>query len=187
MGIRRKTPKGERFKVLVVDDESSSRDLLKVALAEKGYETQVAPTAREALQRIDRDRPDLVLTDLKMPGLDGMELMRRIRDQSPDTLVILMTGYASLDSAIAAIREGAYDYLTKPFRLEELYIAVKNATDRISLIRENKKLIDQLKNVYREEKGKPTGKSIGSNETSQDLLQALQKQLYQIYTRTGRN
>lgn len=175
----------EPIQILVVDDENGPQEVLKISLARKGFQVQVAKSGREACQMFDSEHFDLVLTDLKMPGMSGIELLRQIRERSPETIVIFMTGYASLDSAIEAVREGAYDYLTKPFRIEELYIAVKNAVERIKLIRENKKLFHELKAVHQKMKEDPAQENPGAENRNLEILQALQRQLLQIYTRTG--
>lgn len=171
-------------KILVVDDERGPRDLLETALSEKGFSVKVAKSGKQALQLIDAQSYDLVLSDLKMPDMSGLDLLRKIRERSPETLVILITGYATLDSAIDAIREGAYDYLTKPFQIDELYIVVQNATERIRLIKENKQLLEKLKGAtQRLKEGGRVGEAPEEEEKNVELLQALQRQLYQIYTR----
>jgi DNA-binding NtrC family response regulator len=175
----------ESIQILVVDDENGPQEVLKIALASKGFQVKVAKSGDQACQMFDGERFDLVLTDLKMPGMSGIELLRQIRERSPETIVIFMTGYASLDSAIEAVREGAYDYLTKPFRIEELYIAVKNAVERIKLIRENKKLFHELEAVHQKMKEDPAQENPGAENRNLEILQALQRQLLQIYTRTG--
>lgn len=178
-------PGQESIQILVVDDEDGPQEVLRIALASRGFQVKVAKNGRQACQMFDSEHFDLVLTDLKMPGMGGIELLRQIRERSPETIVIFMTGYASLDSAIEAVREGAYDYLTKPFRIEELYIAVKNAVERIKLIKENKKLFDELKVVHQKMKEIPPDENLGEENRNLELLQALQRQLLQIYTRTG--
>lgn len=178
-------PGQESIQILVVDDEDGPQEVLRIALASRGFQVKVAKNGRQACQMFDAEHFDLVLTDLKMPGMGGIELLRQIRERSPETIVIFMTGYASLDSAIEAVREGAYDYLTKPFRIEELYIAVKNAVERIKLIKENKKLFDELKMVHQKMKENPPDENLGGENRNLELLQALQRQLLQIYTRTG--
>lgn len=172
--------------ILVVDDESSPRELLRSALSEEGFKVKTAKSGEEACQCFDEKYFDLVLTDLKMPGLNGIHLLKKIKARSPETLVILITGYASLRSAIEAIREGAYDYLTKPFQLEELYIVVKNAVERIKLIRENNKLLDELKKLQEDiaQKMRSSTTHIIDPTTSLDLIQALRHQLLKVYSRT---
>jgi len=178
-------PTEESIRILVVDDEDGPQEVLRIALASRGFQVKIAKNGDQACQMFDEEHFDLVLTDLKMPGMSGIDLLRQIRERAPETIVIFMTGYASLDSAIEAVREGAYDYLAKPFRIEELYIAVKNATERIRLIKENKKLFDELKAAYQRIQGDPTQGNAGEASKNLELLQALQLQLVQIYTRTG--
>ncbi len=190
---KKKVPaeQAQAIHILVVDDESSPRELLRTALSEEGFQIKTAKSGEEACQyidkkNIDKKKFDLVLTDLKMPGLSGIHLLKKIKERSPETLVILITGFASLRSAIEAIREGAYDYLTKPFQLDELYIVVRNAVERIKLIRENNKLLDELKKFHEdvaEEKGPNQIKTIDPT-TSLDLIQALRQQLLKVYSRT---
>jgi YesN/AraC family two-component response regulator len=98
----------------------------------------------EALALLEKKSYSLIITDLVMPEADGLTVLRAARQRDPATLVVIMTGYASLDSAIGAIREGAYDYLCKPFKLQEIEIAVNNATQLINLHRENQKLLQRL-------------------------------------------
>ncbi len=189
---RIKMPTQESIRILVVDDEDGPQEALRTALASKGFQVAVAKSGHEACQMFDGETGtfDLVLSDMKMPGMTGIDLLHRIREKSPETLVIFITGYASLDSAIEAIREGAYDYLTKPFQIEELYIVVKNAVDRIRLIKENKRLFMELKAVC--EKGLADSRRGGDPQKWEEeatknveLLQVLQNQLLKIYTRTG--
>ncbi|MBI3803060.1 MAG: sigma-54-dependent Fis family transcriptional regulator [Nitrospirae bacterium] len=173
----------EPIQILVVDDENGPQEVLRIALSSRGFQVKIAKSGNQACQMFDTEHFDLVLTDLRMPGMSGIDLLRTIRERSPETIVIFITGYASLDSAIEAVREGAYDYLTKPFRIEELYIAVKNATERIKLIKENKKLFEELKTAYQTMEGGPG--DINGESKNLELLQSLQLQLLQIYTRTG--
>lgn len=182
---KQKVPVLPPVRILVVDDESGPRELLRSALTEKGFFVKTAKSGEEACQLFDDSPFDLVLTDLKMPGLSGMHLLKEIKTRAPETLVILITGYSSLRSAIEAIREGAYDYLTKPYQLDELYIAVKNATERIKLIKENNALLDELKKMH-EKAIKKVTKNLDENSdhiTSLDLIQALREKLLKVYAR----
>ena len=104
--------------LLLVDDEAIAREGLQMTLANEGYRLIPAATAAEALNALQSMTVDLVLTDLKMPGIDGLELLRRCRELYPDVRVIMITGYATVESAIAALKDGAFDYLTKPYNIE---------------------------------------------------------------------
>jgi DNA-binding NtrC family response regulator len=100
---------------LVVDDERGMCEFLRFLLQEEGYEVDVAHSGAQALTRVQESKFHLILVDIKMPGLDGLEMLRKLREADEDTVVIVMTGYSSLDSAIKAIKYDASDYLTKPF------------------------------------------------------------------------
>ena len=105
---------------MIVDDENVVRDSLGKWFEEEGYSVDTANSAREALLKLPRQRWDLALLDIKMPGMDGLELHRKIREVDPDIIVIIMTGYASVDTAVQALKDGAYDYIMKPFDPDDL-------------------------------------------------------------------
>jgi two-component system response regulator HydG len=130
--------------VLVVDDEKVVRDSLARWLSEEGYATATSASAAEALRLLQGRRWDLVLLDIKMPGMDGMELQRRLRDIDPLALVIIMTGYASVETAVAAMKHGAFDYITKPFDPDELSVLVRRALEHRKLKLDNARLHEQL-------------------------------------------
>lgn len=186
---KKKVPAQSSIRILVVDDEAGPRELLSCALSDKGFLVESAKNVEAACQLLDEKTFDLVLTDLKMPGLGGLVLLKEVKTRSPETLVILITGYASLRSAIEAIREGAYDYLTKPFQLDQLYIVVKNAVERIKLIKENNALLDSLKMIHEKgaHKTAATPMKNADHTTSLDLIQALRQQLLKVYARTDQN
>lgn len=134
--------------VLIVDDDRRMRSVLKSLLLEEGHEVDSCADGLEAISRCADTAFDLVITDLMMPGAGGMEVLKACRKGHPDTLVVLITGFASLETAIEAIREGAYDYITKPFKMEEMKIVVRNAGEQIRLLRENRRLIAELHEAY---------------------------------------
>jgi len=140
----------ELLKVLVVDDEAIFRNLLGKTLSKEGYDVDTASDGLEAIELIGRIDYAVILTDLMMPGAGGMEVLRAAKVKDPDAAVILITGYASLDSALAAIREGAYDFITKPFQLEEIRLTVQNASEKRRLVLENMVLMENLKMAYRQ-------------------------------------
>ncbi len=123
--------------ILVVDDKASLRDSVGLTLQRAGFTPVAAQDGPDALSRIARKRPDAVVSDLKMPGMDGVELLARIRELDEDLPVILMTAYGSIQTAVEAMRLGAYTYLTKPFEGDELIVAVKRALEHAKLKREN--------------------------------------------------
>ena len=138
------------FKILIVDDDTNLLSVLKNIFADEGYEVEVCSNGLEAIQRYQEQPFDLVITDIMMPGASGLDVLKSLRELSPTVLVILITGFASLETAIKAIRDGAYDYITKPFKLEEIKIVVKNAFDRVRLVRENHKLLHKLQEAYKQ-------------------------------------
>jgi DNA-binding response OmpR family regulator len=140
----------EILQVLIVDDDDSVRKVLTDIVAAAGHKVHPSSDGSEAVELIRRQPFDLVITDLMMPGADGMEVLRAARRNQPEALVIIITGHASLQTAIEAVREGAYDYIRKPSKLEEIELASKNAGERIRLLRENKRLLSQLQEAYRQ-------------------------------------
>jgi len=130
--------------ILIAEDDPSLAGVLAEFLREKGHHVDLAPNGGEALALLGVQTYSLVITDLVMPMADGLTVLRAARQRDPGTLVVIMTGYASLDSAIGAIKEGAYDYLCKPFKLQEIEIAVTNASRLINLHRENEILLHKL-------------------------------------------
>jgi len=137
--------------VLVVDDEGAQREILRTILTSEGYRVDTAGSAAEALAKSGKTRFDLVLTDLRMPGADGLSLVGQLTREDPPTLVILMTAYGSMDSAEQAVEQGAFDYLTKPLDREELLLTVRRAFERVRLIQENRLLRQQLEERFRVE------------------------------------
>ncbi len=127
-------------RILVLDDEENMRETLSEFLGMSGYEVDVAPDGSSGIEQLGRQDYDLVLTDLKMPGMDGIALTEWMRETHPDVPVILMTGYATVDTTIRALRLGASDYVLKPFTLDEMQHAVSNCLERRRLQRRNTEL-----------------------------------------------
>jgi DNA-binding NtrC family response regulator len=138
------------IKLLIVDDEKASRDVLEGLLCREERIVKTAADGLEAKALLSRDPFDLIVTDLNMPGMDGMALLRYVRASLPQALVIMVTGYATLDSTITAIEEGAYDYITKPFKLAAMELLVGNACEKIILVREKHALIDEIGRMHQE-------------------------------------
>ncbi len=122
-----------RRTILVVDDAAATLEVLQRNLEGAGYSVLTAPAAAPALHILERDRVDLVITDLKMPNVSGLELVRHVRDNLPDTEVMMITGFASVEGAVEALRSGAEDYLAKPFTDDELFAAVARALEKLRL------------------------------------------------------
>ncbi len=132
------------FKILVVDDEESMRDALKQLLKREGYTVDVAENAAEAIKKFKKENHDLVVSDIMMPEIDGIELLKRLKKISQDVIVILITGYASIDSAVQAIKIGAEDYFTKPFKNVEILKVVDRIYKNQSLSRQNELLKQEI-------------------------------------------
>ena len=133
-----------RAHILVVDDEINIRGALVTMLEKKGHQVRGVATAEEGLAQLEAAPAELVITDLRMPGIGGMEFLCRLKDVWPDTEVVVMTAYGSIDTAVEAMRYGAYDYLTKPIDRERFPIVVDKALERHTLTTENKQLRDRL-------------------------------------------
>ena len=140
----------KKISILIVDDEESVRDSLYNWFIEDGYRVECAEHARKALTILESDSFDIILADIKMPGMDGLEMLRRIKLLKPDSIVIVMTAFATVDTAVQALKDGAFDYVTKPFDPDDLSHLIRNATKQISLVEENenlKKKVVSLENV----------------------------------------
>ena len=119
--------------VLVVDDQEPIRETMVITLRREGYETQAAESGEQALEIISRRHFDLVITDLRLAGMDGIRVLKQVKVKSPDTEVVVITGYGTIEGAVDAIKSGAYDYLTKPFQPEELTLVARRALERKDL------------------------------------------------------
>jgi len=136
-------------RVLIVDDEKSMRELLTITLERAGYDVTAADGGEAAIEAIRRDTFDAIITDLRMPKVDGLQVLRAARDLSPDTAVIVVTAVASTETAVEAMKLGAYDYITKPFKLDEVDLIIKNGLERKRLRDENLYLRKQLETQHR--------------------------------------
>ncbi len=138
-----------RFLILVVDDESVQREMLKGFLVKQGYGVDSAEDGRSAREKFRSGSFDLVITDLRMPGMDGLKLLTELRRLDPEVVVVILTAYATVGSAVEAMKEGAYDYLTKPIDLEELLLLVRRVERDVQLRRENRELKEQLREKFK--------------------------------------
>ena len=136
-------------KILVVDDEKSMCEFLEIMLKKDGYEVTSTTSGEKALELLDNNLYSMVLTDVRMPGVNGFEVLRKTKEVSPDTVVIMITAYGSPEGAVTAIKEGAYDYVTKPFRVEEVKLTIKKSLERNNLIRENIRLRQEVEERYK--------------------------------------
>jgi two-component system response regulator PilR (NtrC family) len=135
-------------KILVVDDEQSMREFLDIMLKKEGYKVSLASNGEEVLKYIGKDIFDLVLLDIRMPKMDGITVLRKIKSTSPETVVIMITAYDSSDTAIKAMKEGAYDYIPKPFKIDEIKLIIKNALEKKHLQKENILLKQVVRDRY---------------------------------------
>jgi len=157
-----------KISILIVDDEESVRDSLFNWFLEDGFRVECAENAKKALTILESDQFDIILADIKMPGMDGLEMLRRIKSLKSDAIVIVMTAFATVDTAVKALKDGAYDYVTKPFDPDDLTHLIRNATKQISLTDENetlKKKVVSLENVE---------DLIGESEAMKDMLREVE-------------
>ncbi|MGZ8459886.1 MAG: sigma-54-dependent transcriptional regulator [Candidatus Deferrimicrobiaceae bacterium] len=135
--------------ILIVDDDEAICEVLATYLRPLGYHLRVAHTGNSALAALREESPDVALLDLRLTDMSGQEIHRQIRERHLDTEVIIVTGFASLDSALGAIKSGAFDYIVKPFKLGEIGISVRNALDRIGLKKKNRELTEKVRELTR--------------------------------------
>lgn len=136
---------GDTPRILVVDDEHSMQEFLEIRLRNEGYEVQTAGDFDSASLALDADDFDLLITDMQMPGRDGIDLLRHAKQVQPELVAIVVTAFATAETAIAAMKEGAYDYLTKPFKVDEISLVVEKALEKKLLARENQRLRHELR------------------------------------------
>ncbi len=144
------TSSTQKIDIILADDNDIFRELILTALSNENRKITSCQDGREALEWLQKRPFDLLITDLKMPEIEGIELLKAAKELYPEILVIIVTGFGSLESAIEAIRLGAYDYLQKPFKIEEIQLVVNNACDKIMLRRQNRLLWEQLTTAYEE-------------------------------------
>ena len=151
-------------KILVIDDEASILNTLEILLRGEGFEVVVRTSGRQAMADWDEIDPDIVLTDIRMPGVTGMDVLSTVRERDPEVPVILMTAQASLQSAIEAVNQGAFYYLQKPFSNADLVALCRRAGENRVLKRENVALKKEIRRRDSSRKGRPIGKSRGFTE-----------------------
>jgi DNA-binding NtrC family response regulator len=160
----------EPMKILVVDDEAPIREMLKKGLSQMGgFTIDVAQNGQEAIEKIEKDVFDLILTDLKMPEMDGIELLKTIKGTRPEMMVILMTAYGSIQTAVEAIKIGANDYITKPIDFNELLIHISKAQKESQLLRENQLLRMEVRKKFE------FNNIIGKSRRMQEVFSLIEK------------
>jgi len=135
-------------RVLIVDDELSIREFLEILLVDEGYRVTTAGSGVEALKKINDEDFHLIISDIQMPKLSGIEVLKKVKEVSPATEVIMITAYASAESAIEALKCGAYDYIIKPFKIDEIKLILKKAFEKIALQNENLLLKQELRENF---------------------------------------
>jgi len=138
------------FHILVVDDDEIVREAISSLLSDEGYTVLSARDGIDAITILRVEEMDLVITDLRMPGADGNEVLKYAVKNDPDIVVVILTAYGTLDTALNSIKDGAYDYLTKPFKIQEIILLVEKVFRRAQLIRENRELKKSLRDAYRD-------------------------------------
>ena len=134
--------------MLVADDDGLLREMIREAAELAGAETESARDGADAVEKLAACPFDILVSDLNMPRMDGLELLRHVRAAYPHLLSIIVTGFGSLETAVEAIRLGAYDYIQKPFKLEELGVTIRNAIEKVRIQKENAALIDQMAKLH---------------------------------------
>ncbi len=156
-------------RILVIDDEERNREFLKEFLQVEGFDLETANDGREALEILENMDFDLVLTDLKMPRADGLAVLEGLQRINPQTVAIVFTGYGSIDTAVKAMKLGAYDYITKPLKIEEITIVIQRALEHRKLTLENEMLRRQLKRKYKFDN------IIGDSDNMQEVFRLIEK------------
>lgn len=135
--------------ILVVDDEESIRRILYNELRDRGYVVKTTEDGWKAIDMVKEDGYEVVILDIKLPGIGGMEVLKMVKQNYPETEVVIITGFGTIEQAVQAMKEGAYDYITKPFNIDELGILIEKALERRRLLNENRYLRQELKEKYR--------------------------------------
>ena len=156
-------------KILVVDDEKSLREVLSIMLKRAGYAVTEASDGDEAIGHVNKEIYDLVITDLRMPKADGMDVLKAVKSSSPDTVVLVITAFATSDSAVEAMKQGAYDYLTKPFQVDEVQLIIRNALEKRRLSTENMLLKREMASQS------SFAKIVGQSEAMQKVFDVVKK------------
>ena len=136
------------MKILIIDDERSIRNSLKEILADEGYDVDVAENGAQGCEMVDKEKYSVIFCDIKMPEMDGMEVLDRLAQMGVDSAVIMISGHGDIDTAVECIKRGAFDFIQKPLDLNRILITIKNATEKVSLVKETKIL---KKKVYGQE------------------------------------
>lgn len=174
----------KQVRILIVDDDAAIADVLKDVVAQEGHAARVCHDGLSAVECLRATSHDLLILDLMLPGLDGMEVFRIAKQVNPEVLVIIITGYATLETAITAVKEGAYDFIQKPFKLDAFKIAVGNAVEKVKLNKENRELLRKLQTACEELAALRERKSSGSKLKSINFLTSSMPSVHYHYDET---
>lgn len=163
------------FRILVADDDEIARDVINSILSREGYTVITAKDGLDAIRMLRIEEISLVITDLRMPGADGIEVLKQSARTNPDVAVVILTAYGTLDTTLEAMKEGAYDYLTKPFKGQEIIFVVERAYKRTLLLLENKELVKQLRDTYRDIEVLKTVVDKGSPEITASWIERIER------------
>ncbi len=166
------TDNNSKMRLLVIDDEANMRHMLSTVLKKADYVVDAAPDGSVGLQMIEQTRYDFILCDIKMPNMGGMEFLKAARDKLNGATVIMMSAYGSIDTAIGAMKRGAYDYISKPFKTDEVYLTLKKAEERERLKKENRLLKERLQKI---EGDYTFGNMVAKCSAMQDIFQLAEK------------
>ena len=153
------------MKILIVDDERAIRNSLGEILTDEGYEVETAEDGPTALAKVDKERYDVIFCDIKMPGMDGTEVLDKLVSDGVDSAIVMITGHGDIDTCVECIKKGAFDFIQKPLDLNRILITIKNATDKVSIVKENRQL---KKRVYGQ-------KMIGESEPIRQIRDMISK------------
>jgi len=159
-------------RILIIEDEANMRHMLEALLGKSGYEVKTAADGKEGRDAIEREQFHFILCDIKMPRMDGMTFLKSAKEKLIDTTVIMMSAYGTVDTAIEAMKLGAYDYISKPFKTDEVLLTLKKAEEREGLKRENVKLKDQIQRI---EKSYNFNNIIAKSKAMQSVFDLIQK------------
>jgi len=159
----------ENKQVLIIDDEENMRYMLQLTLENEGYEVKLACDGREGIEKLNQNQFDFVICDIKMPKVSGLEVLTFVMESSPNTPVIMISAYGTIDTAIQAMKQGAYDYVMKPFKQDEILLTLKKAEERERLRRENQFLRQEVEKKYSFEN------IIGKSSQMQDIFKKIEK------------
>src|SRR3954470_365559 len=157
------------YSILVIDDEALTLRTISRALRDEGFDVFVAMSGEEGLKVLGEERPDLALLDVVLPGIDGIEVLRQVRKQSPDTIVVMMSAYRVVDRAVEAMKLGAYDYMIKPFHLADMVNTIRRASEMLSLRVRLRQTVETAKGRY------DFGRIVTSNQPMADMLEVARK------------